>query len=79
MEREQIIGGIISYINNDMGYPVQLSETSHLSDDAGLDSLDGVDLLGYIEDTYNIDMDPNELKSTIGKVADRITELQHGS
>ena len=51
---EEIISDIIHYITEDIGYPVQLNENSNLADDAGMDSLDTVDLLGHLEAKYDV-------------------------
>lgn len=76
MTKKEIIEDIISYINDEMGYPVELTEKSFLSD-AGLDSLDLVDLRGRLESTYNVDIELINLQNTIGNIAKFI--MCHGS
>ena len=51
---EEIISDIIHYITEDIGYPVQLNKNSNLVDDAGMDSLDTVDLIGHLEAKYDV-------------------------
>lgn len=61
---------------SDMGYPVDLTEDSSLVNDAGLDSLDIVDLSAMIEEEYNISISDAEygvFKETVADVADLIT------
>lgn len=61
---------------SDMGYPVGLTEDSSLVNDAGLDSLDIVDLSAMIEEEYNISISDAEygvFKETVADVADLIT------
>lgn len=61
---------------SDMGYPVDLTEDSSLVNDAGLDSLDIVDLSAMIEEEYDISISDDEygiFKETIADVADLIT------
>lgn len=58
----------------DIGYPVDLTEESSLVNDAGLDSLDIVDLSAMIEE-YNISITDDEygiFKKTVADVADLI-------
>ena len=52
MKREVLVRDMIEYINSDLGYPIELSEDSSLSEDAGLDSLDAADLISYMERKY---------------------------
>lgn len=71
--REEIIASIINFITSDLGYPVELDEKCSLANDAGLDSLDAVDLMGYIERTYDVEVSDEELsvlKEPIGNIAD---------
>ena len=61
---------------SDMGYPVDLTEDSSLVNDAGLDSLDIVDLSAMIEEKYDISISDAEygvFKETVADVADLIT------
>lgn len=61
---------------SDMGYPVDLTEDSSLVNDAGLDSLDIVDLSAMIEEEYNISISDAEygvFKETVADIADLIT------
>lgn len=61
---------------SDMGYPVDLTEDSSLVNDAGLDSLDIVNLSAMIEEEYNISISDAEygvFKETVADVADLIT------
>ena len=72
--KEEVIDFIIQAVY-DMGYPVSLFWGSSLVDDAGLDSLDIVDLSAMIEDNYNIRISDSEygvFKETIADVADLI-------
>lgn len=72
--KEEVINFIIQAVC-DMGYPVSLFEDSSLVNDAGLDSLDIVDLSAMIEDNYNIRISDSEygvFKETIADVADLI-------
>lgn len=73
--KEEVINFIIQAIC-DMGYPVSLFADSSLVNDAGLDSLDVVDLSAMIEDNYNIRISDSEysvFKKTIADVADLVT------
>lgn len=59
----------------DIGYPVELTGDSSLVTDAGLDSLDVVDLSAAIEEEYNISITDEEygvFKKTISDVAELI-------
>lgn len=61
---------------SDMGYPVDLTEDSSLVNDAGLDSLDIINLSAMIEEEYNISISDAEygvFKETVADVADLIT------
>lgn len=74
--REEVIASIINFITSDLGYPVELDEKSSLANDAGLDSLDAVDLMGYVERTYDVEVTDEELsvlKEPIGRIADFIS------
>lgn len=74
--KKEIVDSIINFITVDLGYPVYLDDTSKLSDDAGLDSLDAVDLMGYLERTYDVEVTDGELsvlKEPIGRIADFIS------
>ncbi len=73
--REEVIASIINFITSDLGYPVELDEKSSLANDAGLDSLDAIDLMGYVERTYDVEVTDGELsilKEPIGSIADFI-------
>lgn len=73
--REEVIASIINFITSDLGYPVELDEKSSLANDAGLDSLDAIDLMGYVERTYDVEITDEELsilKESIGSIADFI-------
>lgn len=73
--KKAAINFIIRVIS-DMGYPIYLTENSSLVSDAGLDSLDIVDLSAIIEEKYNISISDDEygvFKKTIADVADLIT------
>lgn len=74
MNVEDIIRQVISFINQD--FPVTIYPDSHLRSDIGLESLDTVDLIAFIEGTYNIeyrDEEIAELKdSTIEEIAKSI-------
>ena len=59
--REEVIASIINFITSDLGYPVELDEKSSLANDAGLDSLDAVDLMGYVERTYDVEVTDEDL------------------
>lgn len=59
----------------DIGYPVELTGASSLINDAGLDSLDAVELSAAIEEKYNISITDEEygvFKKTISDVAELI-------
>lgn len=69
---EEIISDIIHYITEDIGYPVQLNENSNLADDAGMDSLDTIDLLGHLEAKYDVkfgEEDHSIFKGSIREIA----------
>lgn len=71
---EEIINFIIEAIQN-IGYPIDLDENSSLVNDAGMDSLDIVDLSAAIEDRYNIKISDSEygiFKKSISDVAELI-------
>lgn len=72
--KRTIIDFLIQAIS-DMGYPVNLAEDSSLINDAGLDSLDIVDLSAMIEEEYSIRIDDSEygiFKKTLADIADLI-------
>lgn len=81
--KNKVVNSIIEFITVTLGYPVELNETSKLADDAGLDSLDALDMLGYIEREYDVEIDNSELailKEPIGHIADFIcNRLKNGS
>lgn len=75
MKREVLVRDMIEYINSDLGYPIELSEDSSLSEDAGLDSLDAADLISYMERKYDFKVSDSELsilKESIGDIVDFI-------
>lgn len=72
--RQTVIDFIIQTIL-DFGYPIQLTGKSSLVTDAGLDSLDIMDLSAAIKEKYNIGITNEEhgvFKKTIDDVADLI-------
>lgn len=72
--KEQIIDFIIQAIC-EMGYPISLDRDSNFVNDAGLDSLDVVDLCAVIEENYDIHITEEEypiFKESISEVADLI-------
>lgn len=75
---EEIISDIIHYITEDIGYPVQLNEDSNLADDAGMDSLDTIDLLGHLEAKYDVkfDEDHSIFKGSIREIAEYTDSLR---
>lgn len=73
--KRAIIDFLIQAVS-DMGYPVDLTEDSSLVNDAGLDSLDIINLSAMIEEEYNISISDAEygvFKETVADVADLIT------
>lgn len=75
MKRDVLVRDMIEYINSDLGYPIELSEDSSLSEDAGLDSLDSTDLISYMERKYDFKINDSELsilKESIGDIVDFI-------
>lgn len=75
---EEIISDIIRYITEDMGYPVQLNENSNLVDDAGMDSLDTIDLIGHLEAKYDVKFDEEDhsiFKKNICEIAKHTNSL----
>lgn len=75
---EEIISDIIRYITEDMGYPVQLNENSNLVDDAGMDSLDTIDLIGHLEAKYDVKFDEEDhsiFKKNIREIAEHTNSL----
>lgn len=75
---EEIISDIIHYIIRDIGFPIQLDENSNLADDAGMDSLDTVDLMGHLEAKYDIKFNEEDyyiFKKSIREIADYVNSL----
>lgn len=76
---EEIISNIIHYITEDIGYPIQLNENSNLADDAGMDSLDTVDLIGHLEARYDVKFNkgnPSIFKKSIREIAEYTNSLK---
>lgn len=76
---EEIISDIIHYVTEDIGYPVQLNGNSNLVDDAGMDSLDTVDLLGHLEAKYDVkfnEEDHSVFKGSIREIAEHTNSLR---
>ena len=77
---EEIISDIIQFITKDIGYPVELNNQSNLADDAGMDSLDIVDLIGHLEAKFNVKFDENDhsiFKKSIQDIAEHTNSLRH--
>lgn len=75
---EEIISDIIHFITKDIGYPVQLDASSNLADDAGMDSLDILDLLGHLEAKYDVKFDEEDhsiFKRSIREIAEHTNLL----
>jgi len=75
---EEIISDIIHYVTEDIGYPVQLNGNSNLADDAGMDSLDTVDLVGHLEAKYDVkfnEEDHSIFKKSIREIAEHTNSL----
>lgn len=78
----KIITSIIDYVNNSLGYPIELDEKSNLMRDAGLDSIDIVDLAAFIEDTYEIKISESEysiFKHDIENISEFVTSKTNES
>lgn len=77
---EEIISDIIQFITKDIGYPVELNNQSNLTDDAGMDSLDIIDLIGHLEAKFNVKFDENDhsiFKESIQSIAEHTNSLRH--
>lgn len=77
---EEIISDIIQFITKDIGYPVELNNQSNLADDAGMDSLDIIDLIGHLEAKFNVKFDENDhsiFKKSIRDIAEHTNSLRH--
>lgn len=75
---EEIISDIIHYVTEDIGYPVQLNGNSNLADDAGMDSLDTVDLVGHLEAKYDVKFNEEDhfiFKKSIREIAEYTNSL----
>lgn len=75
---EEIISDIIHYVTEDIGYPVQLNGNNNLADDAGMDSLDTVDLVGHLEAKYDVkfnEEDHSIFKKSIREIAEHTNSL----
>lgn len=77
---KEIISDIIQFITKDIGYPVELNNQSNLADDAGMDSLDIIDLIGHLEAKFNVKFDENDhsiFKKSIQDIAEYTNSLRH--
>lgn len=83
IKKAEISSSIANYITGSLGYPVDLSESINLHGDIGLDSLDVVDLVAFIEDTYGVQVSEEEYPSiinmNIGEISDYILSKKYES
>lgn len=73
LDRNLVIQEIIDYVTLIAEYPITIDESSNLQDDAGLDSLDAVDLSNHLKMKFGTRVDGSDLgikNRTVGQITD---------
>jgi len=81
MEKSEILEKIRRMISEKLGIGIdEVREDASIIEDLGADSLDLVDIIMYIEDTFGIRVEDEELEKirTLGDIVDNIAKKLEG-
>lgn len=80
MERNEVLEEVVRIVTEQMGTldkEVKVTETTHLFDDLGADSLDAVEIIMELEDRFEVQI-PDEMSEqvkTVGQIVDGVLGL----